>query len=210
MRTLRQSPEPARLAPGDWHWFALAVAFGGVMGPVLLMYSLVRMPASGAALLLNAESVFTAVIAWVVFRENVDRRVFLGMLAIVAGAVFLSWPERADFGAMLPALAVLGACLCWGIDNNLTRKVSLATPAEARRERTGLGRTNSCSLLHSRWVATGVGRRRTRRVFLAYGVSLFVVFALRHLYAPPAPTSVLHRSLRAFGHWRVGWPLTLH
>ena len=98
VRALRPSATQARLAPGEWHWLALAVAFGGVVGPVLLMYGLLGMPASGAALLLNAESAFTALIAWVVFRENVDRRVFIGMLAIVVGAVFLSWPGRADFG----------------------------------------------------------------------------------------------------------------
>ena len=60
-----------------------------------------------------------------VFRENVDRRILTGMLAILAGAVVLSWPGQARFGAALPAMAVLGACLAWGMDNNLTRKVSL-------------------------------------------------------------------------------------
>ena len=50
-----------------------------------------------------------------VFRENVDRRIFIGMLAIVAGAVVLSWPGQARFGDALPALAVLGACLAWEI-----------------------------------------------------------------------------------------------
>ena len=149
VRALRRSPERARLAPGDWRWLTLAVPFGGIIGPVLLMPGLVGMPASGAALLLNAESVFAAVIAWVVFRENVDRRVFIGMLAIVAGAVSLSWPERADFGGMLPALAVLAACLCWGIDNNLTRKVSLADAGWiATVKGLGAGGTISCWLLH--------------------------------------------------------------
>ena len=125
-RMLRRGEYRARLAHGEWPWLAGAVLFGGVLGPVLLMWGLVGMPASGAALLLNAEGVFTAVIAWVVFRENVDRRIFIGMLAIVAGAVVLSWPGQARFGAALPAMAVLGACLAWGMDNNLTRKVSLS------------------------------------------------------------------------------------
>lgn len=102
-----------------------AVFFGGLVAPVLLMAGLANMPASGASLMLNAESVFTAIIAWFVFRENVDRRVALGMVAIVAGAVVLSVPTGAAFGSPWPSLAVLGACLCWGIDNNLTRKVAL-------------------------------------------------------------------------------------
>jgi drug/metabolite transporter (DMT)-like permease len=125
LRLLRRAPS-ARLAPGEWPWLAGAVVSGGVVGPVLLMVGLGGMPASGAALLLNAEGVFTALLAWFAFKENFDRRIALGMVAIVAGAVLLSWPGEARFGAVWPALAVLGACLAWGLDNNLTRKVSLA------------------------------------------------------------------------------------
>ena len=102
-----------------------AVFFGGLVAPVLLMLGLANMPASGASLLLNAEAVFTAVLAWFVFHENFDRRIALGMIAIVAGAVVLSVSSEAQFGSAWPALAVLGACLCWGLDNNLTRKVAL-------------------------------------------------------------------------------------
>src|SRR3546814_5242744 len=83
------------------------------------------MPASGAFLLLDAEGVFTALLSWFVFKENFDRRIALGMVAIVAGALVLSWPGEARFAGIWPALAVLGACFAWGIDNNLTRKVSL-------------------------------------------------------------------------------------
>ena len=90
------------------------------------MWGLSRMPASGAALLLNAEAVLTALLAWFVFRENFDRRVAFGMGLIVVGAAVLSWPGDAGFGAVAPALAVVGACLAWAIDNNLTRKVALA------------------------------------------------------------------------------------
>ncbi|URI08044.1 DMT family transporter [Aquincola tertiaricarbonis] len=114
-----------RLAVREWPWLAGAVLAGGVVGPVLLMLGLAGMPASGASLLLNAEAVFTALLAWFVFQENVDRRIALGMGAIVAGALVLAWPGSADFGRAGPALAVLGACLAWGLDNNLTRKVSL-------------------------------------------------------------------------------------
>lgn len=123
-RLARRAPR-VRLARADVPPLAGAILFGGILGPGLLMYGLVGMPASGASLLLNAEGVFTATLAWFVFRENFDRRIALGMVAIVAGAVLLSWPGEARFSAALPALAILGACLAWGIDNNLTRKVSL-------------------------------------------------------------------------------------
>jgi drug/metabolite transporter (DMT)-like permease len=124
IRLVRRAPR-VHLARGDMLPLVGAIAAGGVAGPVLLMLGLANMPASGASLLLNAEGVFTAALAWFVFRENFDRRIALGMLAIVAGAVVLSVPSGANFGSPWPALAILGACLCWGLDNNLTRKVSL-------------------------------------------------------------------------------------
>lgn len=106
-------------------WFIGAITSGGVIAPVLLMVGLTGMPASGASLLLNAEGVFTALLAWFAFKENFDRRIALGMVVIVAGAAILSWPGEAQFSGLWPTLAILGACFAWGIDNNLTRKVSL-------------------------------------------------------------------------------------
>jgi len=123
----RISRAPAvQLPKQELPWLLGAVASGGVLGPVLLMFGLTGMPASGASLLLNAEGVFTAVLAWFVFRENFDRRIALGMAAILAGAAILSWPGELRFAGVWRALAVLGACLAWGLDNNLTRKVSLS------------------------------------------------------------------------------------
>lgn len=121
--------DKAELGKGEWPWLAGAVAFGGVGGPVLLMYGLASTSASTSSLLLNAEGVLTAVLAWVVFRENAERRIVAGMAAIVLGAVVLTWQGGA-VEASWPALCVLGACLCWAIDNNLTRKVSLSDPLQ--------------------------------------------------------------------------------
>lgn len=115
-----------KLSRADLPWFAGAVFAGGVVGPVLLMLGLTKMPASGASLLLNAESVFTALLAWFLFKENFSFRIALGMAAIVAGAVVLSWPDEILFEGFWPALAVVGACFSWGVDNNLTRHVSLS------------------------------------------------------------------------------------
>ncbi len=107
-------------------WFAGAIASGGIIAPVLLMYGLTKSPASGASLILNAEGVFTALLAWFAFKENFDRRIAFGMVAIVTGAIVLSWQGEASFAGLWPSLALLGACFAWGIDNNLTRKVSLS------------------------------------------------------------------------------------
>lgn len=123
-RWLSHAPA-VRLPRNEVPWFAGAILSGGIIGPVLLMFGLTGMPASGASLLLNAESVFTALLAWFAFKENFDRRIALGMLAIVAGAVVLSVPSGARVSGLWPTLAILGACFAWGVDNNLTRKVSL-------------------------------------------------------------------------------------
>ena len=117
---------PVSLPRQELSWFVSAIAAGGVIAPVLLMLGLAGMPASGASLLLNAEGVFTTLLAWFAFKENVDRRIALGMVSIVAGAVVVSWPGEVKFAGMWPALAVLGACFAWGVDNNLTRRVSLS------------------------------------------------------------------------------------
>lgn len=73
--------------PRDRPWLIGAILSGGVIAPVLLMLGLSALAASKTSLLLNAEGVFTALLAWFVFRENVDRRIALGMTAIIAGAV---------------------------------------------------------------------------------------------------------------------------
>lgn len=123
-RALRRAKAEAPIARTDWPWLAGAVIAGGVFGPSLLMWGLVSVPGASAALLLNLEGVFTALIAWCVFRENVDARIAFGMALIVAAGVLLSWQGAASLASPVGALAVIGACLCWAIDNNLTRKVA--------------------------------------------------------------------------------------
>src|SRR6185369_13513990 len=109
----------------EWPWLLGAILCGGVLGPVLLMWGLTQTSAANASLLLNLEAVLTAVLAWVVFRENADRRIVLGMGLIIAGGAVLTWPSQgAVGGSSLGSLAVAAACLCWAVDNNLTRKVS--------------------------------------------------------------------------------------
>ena len=107
----------------DLPWLAGTVAAGGMLGPALLMLGLQQVGGAAASLLLNLEAVFTAAIAWLVFREHTDRRIVLAMAAIVAGALLLSWQPGA-MAMSLGALLVVGACLAWAIDNNLTRRIS--------------------------------------------------------------------------------------
>jgi drug/metabolite transporter (DMT)-like permease len=126
---LANAPQVA-LSRRDIRWLALAIGSGGVAGPLLMMLGLAQTEAATASLLLTFEGAATALIAWFVFRENFDRRIALGMLCLVVGAVLLSWSGTARFEANIGPLAILGACVAWGLDNNLTRKVSLADPLQ--------------------------------------------------------------------------------
>ena len=117
--------QPSGLAGSDWQWFGAAIAFGGIFGPVLLVHGLARTGAATASLLLNLEAVLTAVLAWVAFREHTDRRMVTGMVLVVAGGLALAWRSSAAGGTgWTGPLAIAAACLCWAVDNNLTRKVS--------------------------------------------------------------------------------------
>ncbi len=174
-----------RLERSQIPWFAGAILSGGLVGPVLMMFGLTGMQASGASLLLTAEGAFTALLAWFVFRENFDRRIALGMVSIVAGAAVLSWPDELRFAGVWPALAILSACLAWGIDNNLTRKVALTDAtwiASIKGLAAGTVNLVFAIVLGSRLPALPDFASAMLLGLLAYGVSLTLfVIALRHL-----------------------------
>jgi len=183
-RRLRRAP-PVTLPRDELAWFAGAILMGGVVAPVLMMLGLARMPASTASLLLNAEGVLTALIAWFVFRENVDRRIAAGMLAIVLGAVVLAWPNDVQWSGGIGSLMILGACLAWAIDNNLTRRVSLSDAAYIAMSK-GLvaGGTNLALAfaVDAAWPGWQPAAMAAVLGFASYGVSLVLfVVALRHL-----------------------------
>ncbi|WP_024279866.1 DMT family transporter [Xanthobacter sp. 126] len=180
---LRLPAVEAPLRRTDVPWLALVILAGGVLGPLLLMFGLARTDGASASLLLNLEGVATMAIAWIAFRENVDRRLLLGALAILAGVALLSWQGRAtlDLGAVL----IAGACLCWGIDNNLTRKLSSADPVQIAMLK-GLiaGTINLVIALGHGAAFPSAGAVAAAAVvgFFGYGVSLALfVLALRHL-----------------------------
>lgn len=184
IRLVRRSPR-VHLARDERLPLAGAILFGGVLGPVLLLIGLVNTPASGASLLLNAEGVATALLAWFVFRENFDRRIALGMLAIVAGAVVLTVPAGIEFGSAWPSLAILGACLSWGIDNNLTRKVAIHDASWLAAVKGGVaGPVNLVLAFIFGAQLPALGNVAAAMVvgFFAYGVSLVLfIVALRHV-----------------------------
>jgi drug/metabolite transporter (DMT)-like permease len=174
----------AGLARSDMPWLAGTIFFGGIVGPLLLLYGLVLTDAASASLLLNLEAVFTLGLAWAVFREHVDARLFFGAVAIVAGAILLSWQGgfgKGGHGIVLIALA----CLSWGIDNNLTRKISAVDPVVlAALKGVTAGLVNTTLALATGASFPVLATLFSALVFASYGVGLVLfIIALRHLGA---------------------------
>jgi drug/metabolite transporter (DMT)-like permease len=168
-------------------WLAGAILAGGIAGPVLLMAGLTSTDASAASLLLTLEGVATALLAWFAFRENFDRRIAIGMAFLVGGALVLSWSGTPSVANLMGPALIVGACIAWGLDNNLTRKVSLADPLQIVEIKglvagpvnllLGLSVGGNLPDLSPMLVAGFVG-------FVGYGISLALfVRALRYLGA---------------------------
>jgi drug/metabolite transporter (DMT)-like permease len=180
----REAREEA-LDRADLPWLASAILSGGIVGPLLLMAGLARTDAAAGSLLLTLEGAATVLMAWFIFHENFDRRIALGMASLVAGAAILSWSGAPTLESVMGPLAIVGACLAWGLDNNLTRKVSLADPLQIV-ELKGLvaGPVNLVLGLWAGGSLPGLTPALAAGVvgFLGYGVSLALfVVALRHL-----------------------------
>jgi drug/metabolite transporter (DMT)-like permease len=182
--SLSRAAERPLFAPGDYKWLAGAVILGGIIGPALLMLALAASSASSVSLLLNLESVFTALLAWFVFRENFDRRLILGMSLIVCGGVILGL-RPGETAASWPGLAVAGACLCWALDNNLTRKISAGDSVKiAGVKGLAAGTVNLCAAaaFGAALPAPEIVAAAALVGLLGYGVSLALfVVALRQL-----------------------------
>jgi drug/metabolite transporter (DMT)-like permease len=175
----------AGLKKADMPWLGGAIVSGGIAGPVLLMYGLTSMPAAYASLLLNMEGVLTALLAWFVFKENFDRRIFIGMLLIIGGGIVLSWEQRPESGLPWGALAIIGACLCWGIDNNFTRKISAGDAVQIAGIKglaAGVVNLTIALSLGASPPSMNVVLAAGLVGFCGYGLSfVFFVLALRHL-----------------------------
>lgn len=182
----RQAPQataPLRLRHVPW--LLGAVAFGGVLGPLLLLWGLQHLGAGYASLLLGLEGIFTAVIAAAVFSEAVDRRVWLAALVMLAATGVMAWPQAAGSASAWGLGAVALACLCWAVDNNVTRPISAADPVQlAMLKGLAAGTVNLTLAVYlgqaPREPLAAAGAMAVGA--LSYGVSLVLfILALRHL-----------------------------
>jgi drug/metabolite transporter (DMT)-like permease len=174
----------AKLSLRDLPWLAGTILFGGVFGPVFLLFGLDLTDAAAASLLLNLEAVFTLLLAWIVVREHVDRRLFIGAVAIVAGALLLSW--QGDTGKFSwGMILIVFACFSWAIDNNLTRKISATDPyvlAAIKGLCAGSVNTGFALSYGAHWPSLEGFAGAMSLGFVSYGLGLVLfIFALRYL-----------------------------
>jgi drug/metabolite transporter (DMT)-like permease len=191
VRVIRKYWKPDRvdaaIQGSDWLWLGGATLFGGVLAPVFLMMGLLLSDSATTSLLLNLEGVFTALLAWFVFKENFDKRIMLGMGAILSGSMLLSWNGFSVGKGALGIPLVAAACLSWAIDNNLTKKIASGDALQIAMTK-GLvsGIANTALAV---WIShTGISSTKVVLAgvvgFLGYGVSLLCfVLALRKIGA---------------------------
>ncbi|MEO8159338.1 MAG: EamA family transporter [Betaproteobacteria bacterium] len=184
-KTWKPARNEAPLSRRDLPWLVGAVATGGVIAPVLLLWGLAGTAASTASLLLNVEGTLTTLVAALVFREAVAGRVWLATLLLLVAASVLVYRPDVSGNWSVHSLALIGACLFWAVDNNLTRRISASDPVAIAMIK-GLGA--GCFNLALAFVL-GVGMPAGGSVagallvgFAGYGVSLVLfIHAMRHL-----------------------------
>ena len=129
---LRQPPQrEARVSRADAPRLLLVALFGAVVGPVAMAWGLQRTSGAGASLMLTLEAVFTAVLAWRLYGETMDRRVWLAVLLLMAGGATLIVDQGGSGGGQwLGLLAVMVATAAWGMDNTLSRALADRDPGQ--------------------------------------------------------------------------------
>ncbi len=209
--------ERRSLARADVPWLFASALVGGVAAPVLLVLGLRATDAATASLLLATEPVATAAIAWLVVREHASRRTVAGMACVALGAIVLAWHGSPT--ASLGALAVVGAAACWGVDNNLARRIASSNAIAVSGIKGAVAATVAILLalaLHDARPAAASFGLGALLGLVGYGCSLILYMrALRVLgtartgaYFATAPFAGALLAL-AFGYAPLGLPLML-
>ena len=121
----------ARLQRGDLPRMLAMAGFGAVVGPVALAWGLQNTSGTSASLMLTLEALFTAVLAWRLYRETMNGRVWAAMALLLTGGLVLVLDQGRAGGAQLwGLLAVLVATVAWGVDNTLSRALAERDPGQ--------------------------------------------------------------------------------
>lgn len=158
------SDREARLQRADLPRLLAMAGFGAVVGPVALAWGLQHTSGTSASLMLTLEALFTAVLAWRLYRETMDGRVWAAMALLLAGGLLLVLDQGRTGGAQVwGLLAVLLATAAWGVDNTLSRALAERDPAQVVWAKALLGTTATASLalafeepLPSAWAAAAL------------------------------------------------------
>ena len=167
--------------------YVLAMIVLDIAAPIFLLLGLSYTSAANASLLNNFEIVATAVIALMIFKERISSRLWLGILFVTVSCAILSFEDISSLTFSVGSLFILLACLCWGVENNCTRRLSAKDPLEIVLLKgifsglgslmIGLALGERVTVLWSVAATLGVG-------FVAYGLSIFFyVYAQRMLGA---------------------------
>ena len=145
---LRQRVEQeASVMRSDWRRLLAVAFFGAVIGPVAMAWGLQRTSGTGASLMLTLEALFTATLAWRLYGETMDGRVWAAMLMLLAGGVLLVLDQGLSGGGqLLGLLAVLLATAAWGMDNTLSRALAERDPGQVVFIKAALGSTATLCL----------------------------------------------------------------
>lgn len=188
LQRLRRGDEASLEKPlqgSDWLWLAGATFCGGGMAPVLLLWGLSGSGASSSSLLLNLEGVMTTFVAATVFREAIGREVWLAAAIMLVASCVLSYDPSSGFLLSLHSLAVVGACLFWAFDNNLTRNISASDPVTIAMIKGLVAGSVNLALALAMGAALPAGLAVAASMllgFLSYGISLVLfIYALRHI-----------------------------
>jgi drug/metabolite transporter (DMT)-like permease len=208
----------AGLRGRDFFLLAAITGLGGIAGPILMLYGLTRVSALAGSLALNLEAPFTIIIAVVLFREYLGARAIMATLLIIGGTILLGWAPGSLRADTLGIGSIAGACLCWGIDNNLTQRLSLRDPAAIASIKStvaGLTALTIAIAIGKPLPSIGISLAALAIGSICYGLSLYLdVLALRVLgaareaaYFASAPfigailSSLIFRILPAPAEW---------
>jgi drug/metabolite transporter (DMT)-like permease len=139
---LGRRPSGAPLARRDLPRIVAIAIAGAAVAPVCLAWGLARAGATAGSLVLNLEAVLTVLLAWLLYREPLGRRVVIavGIMAAAGALLALDASARSHTG-LVGALAVTAATLCWAIDNTLTRPLAERDPLQVIAAKGALGAT---------------------------------------------------------------------
>ena len=185
-RLLKRKPNEQSVGRGDLRYIIAMVALD-IAAPILLMLGLSSAAAANVSLLNNFEIVATSLIALVVFKEAISKRLWAAIALVTAASALLSFEDTSSLTFSWGSLLVIGACICWGVENNCTRRLSSKDPMQIviiKGFCSGIG-----SVAISLCVGERIGNGGAVPIalllgFAAYGLSIFCyIYAQRRLGA---------------------------